>query len=145
MLFPIFIFKDNDSDYGVVAPGLPGCFSSGRSYEEAIENAREAIELHLEGMAADGEAVPEQREVDHYSDELKAGGVAALVEVDTSAYEARQSERVNVSFPKPLLSKIDNASRKLGMTRSGFLQRAAKKYIGDVFPAEPGRKTNKTG
>ena len=140
MLFPIFIFKDNESDFGVVVPGLPGCYSSGRSYEEAIVNAREAVELHIEGLAADGEDIPEQREVDFYNDEIKAGGIAALVEVDTSAYETRQSERVNVTFPKPLLTKIDSASRKLGMTRSGFLQRAAKKFIKDVFPPEPARK-----
>src|SRR5512143_2695807 len=96
MLFPIFIFKDKTSDYGVTVPGLPGCFSAGRTIEEAMENAREAIELHLEGMVEDGIEIPEQKSIDAYTDEIKAGGVAALVDVDTSAYEAKQSERVNV-------------------------------------------------
>lgn len=129
MLFPIFIFKDRETDFGVIVPGLPGCFSSGRTIEEAMENAKEAIELHLEGLSADGEEIPEQGSIDDYKEQIKAGGIPALVEVNTEVFEAKQSERVNVTFPKRLLSKIDKTSEKLGMTRSGLLQTAAKKYI----------------
>lgn len=28
MQYPIFIHKDKDSDYGVIVPDLPGCFSA---------------------------------------------------------------------------------------------------------------------
>jgi len=136
MLFPIFIFKDKDTDYGVVVPGLPGCFSAGGTAEEAMTNAKEAIELHLEGMVEDGLDVPEQKGIDSYKKELKAGGVAALVEVDVTPFIASQSERVNVTFPKPLLTKIDKTSEELGMTRSGFLQKAAKDLIATAAPAK---------
>lgn len=132
MLFPIFIFKDKKSDYGVVVPGLPSCFSAGKTIEEAMDNAKEAIELHLEGIVEDGEEIPEQKSVDDYRDEIEAGGVAALIDVDTSSYEAKQSERVNITFPKPLLLKMDKVSARLGMTRSGFLQKAASKMIIEV-------------
>ena len=141
MIFPILIFKDKDTDYGVTVPGLPGCFSAGRTIEEAMENAREAIELHLEGMVEDGETIPEQKNIDAYKVEIKAGGVAALVEVDTSAYEAKQSERVNVTFPKELLTKIERTSERLGMTRSGLLQKAARKYITETGEVREGAKT----
>lgn len=40
-------------------PDLPGCISTGRTFEEIQENIREAIELHLEGMMEDGEPIPE--------------------------------------------------------------------------------------
>lgn len=134
MLFPVFIFKDNDSGYGVVVPGLPGCFSAGRTMDEALVNVRESIELHLEGLVEDGMGIPEQGSVDNYKDEIKAGGIAAVVEIDTAPYEAKQSERVNVTFPKQLLSKIDKTSERLGMTRSGFLQKAARDFISTNTP-----------
>ena len=139
MLFPVFLFKDKGSDYGVTVPGLPGCYSAGRTMDEAIANAKEAIELHLEGLTEDGEVIPEQNRVDSYKKEIRANGIAALVEVDTDPYEARQSERVNVTFPRPLLLKIDKASEKLGMTRSGLLQKAAKKFISEAAPVKAGR------
>jgi predicted RNase H-like HicB family nuclease len=40
-------------------PDLPGCITTGKTLEEIAHNIREAIELHLEGMAEDGEAIPE--------------------------------------------------------------------------------------
>ena len=42
------------------APDLPGCVTTGKTVEEIAHNIREAIELHLEGMAEDGE-LPEPR------------------------------------------------------------------------------------
>ena len=46
---------DEKSAYGVVVPALPGCFSAGDTYEEAMANAREAIELHVESLLDAGE------------------------------------------------------------------------------------------
>jgi predicted RNase H-like HicB family nuclease len=48
MKFLVVIHKDNNSDYGVTVPDLPGCFSAGSTVEEALENTKEAIALHLE-------------------------------------------------------------------------------------------------
>ncbi len=45
-------------NYSAYVPDLPGCISAGRTAEEAAQNIREAIELHLEGMIEDGEPVP---------------------------------------------------------------------------------------
>jgi len=36
MHYPIVIHKDPDSDYGIIVPDIPGCFSSGSTYEEAL-------------------------------------------------------------------------------------------------------------
>ena len=41
-----------DGGYTVVVPALPGCISYGRTAAKATRNAREAIELHLENLAA---------------------------------------------------------------------------------------------
>lgn len=58
MNFAIVIHKDPNSDYGVTVPDLPGCFSAGKTLNEAIINAKEAIECHIEGMLIDGESIP---------------------------------------------------------------------------------------
>lgn len=47
MHYSIVIHKDNDSDYGVAVPDIPGCFSAGETYEEALSAAQEAIECHI--------------------------------------------------------------------------------------------------
>jgi predicted RNase H-like HicB family nuclease len=46
----------------VSVPALPGCFTHGKSIEECRERAAEAIEVHISGLQADGEAVPEEVE-----------------------------------------------------------------------------------
>lgn len=49
---------DDGSAYTITFPDFPGCISCGRTVEEAISMATEALHLHLEGMVADGERIP---------------------------------------------------------------------------------------
>jgi predicted RNase H-like HicB family nuclease len=58
MKYPIIIQKDPHSDYGVMVPDLPGCFSAGATVEEAIDNAVEGVLTHVEGLLADSDPVP---------------------------------------------------------------------------------------
>ena len=51
-----------EGGYTVTVPALPGCITEGDTVEEALANAREAIACHLQGLAIDGEPVPEERE-----------------------------------------------------------------------------------
>ena len=48
--------------YTVTVPALPGVVTQGETREEAITMGREAIRCHIEGLLADGENVPEERE-----------------------------------------------------------------------------------
>ena len=45
----------------VCVPDLPSCFLAGDTLDEAMENAKEAIELWLEVAIDDGMAVPEPK------------------------------------------------------------------------------------
>lgn len=47
------------SNYSAWSPDLPGCVATGESLEEVEAQMREAIAFHLEGMAEDGESLPE--------------------------------------------------------------------------------------
>jgi len=44
--------------FTVLVPALPGCVTQGKTREEAIERAKEAIAVFLESLQADGEPIP---------------------------------------------------------------------------------------
>lgn len=46
--FRILIHQDEDGVFVASAPSIPGCHTQGGTYEEAIKNIKEAIELCLE-------------------------------------------------------------------------------------------------
>lgn len=48
LTFNTVFLEENDGGYSVSVPALPGCFSQGDSFEEAVKNISEAIELYLE-------------------------------------------------------------------------------------------------
>ena len=49
-----------DADgYFVTCPALQGCYSQGDTYEEAVQNIKDAIRLHLQDRIANGEEIPE--------------------------------------------------------------------------------------
>jgi predicted RNase H-like HicB family nuclease len=54
------------SNYGAYVPDLPGCIATGATVEETEQLLREAIELHIQGMREDGQAVPEPSSVVEY-------------------------------------------------------------------------------
>jgi predicted RNase H-like HicB family nuclease len=54
MNFKVVLEKGEDGWITVTVPSLPGCISQGKAKAEAIENIKEAIELHIESLAEDG-------------------------------------------------------------------------------------------
>lgn len=55
---PIVIEKDEEA-YFAYCPALQGCYTQGETYEEVIENIKDAIRLHFEDMVGKGEKIPE--------------------------------------------------------------------------------------
>jgi len=60
--YQISLIPEKTGGYTVLVPTLPGCVSFGSTMEEATQNAREAIELHLENLAAHNEPLPEDND-----------------------------------------------------------------------------------
>jgi predicted RNase H-like HicB family nuclease len=58
--YTIVVEPDETGDLVVSVPALPGCFTHGKTVEECRERAVEAIEVHIAGLLADGESVPEE-------------------------------------------------------------------------------------
>ena len=88
MLYPIAIKRGDDTTaHGIFIPDLEGCFSAADDYQDAIDNAIEAIELHLEGLVADGKAIPLPSSINNHMDNPEYEGMTwALVQVDVNRY-----------------------------------------------------------
>jgi predicted RNase H-like HicB family nuclease len=52
-----------DDGISIDFPDLPGCLPCANSTEEALKNAKEALELHLYGMEQDGDEIPEPTDI----------------------------------------------------------------------------------
>ena len=60
--FSIVIERDKDG-YFVFCPELQGCYSLGDTYEEALNNIKDAIKIHMEDRLANKEGLPERESV----------------------------------------------------------------------------------
>ena len=125
--FIALIHKDAQSEFGVSFPDLPGCVTAGATLDEARDMATEAPALHLEGMAEDGEAIPEPSSLEAVmADPANRDGVAILV---AAPAQAVRSVRINVTLPEDVLASVDAYASANGYSRSGFLAYAAKKAM----------------
>ncbi len=52
------VFEDAGANVAACVPDVPGCVATGRTRPEIERHIREAIALHLDGMRADGVAIP---------------------------------------------------------------------------------------
>ncbi len=62
--FRVVLEPNELGGYTVAVPLLPGCISEGDTREEALANIKEAIELYLESLEADGEPIPAEEAVE---------------------------------------------------------------------------------
>ncbi|MCD6472930.1 type II toxin-antitoxin system HicB family antitoxin [Candidatus Aerophobetes bacterium] len=56
--FRVVIEQDEDKVYIASVPALQGCYSQGVTIEEAIENIKDAIKLHIEARKSFNEPIP---------------------------------------------------------------------------------------
>jgi predicted RNase H-like HicB family nuclease len=87
------IHKDADSDYGVSFPDLPGCVTAGRTINEALSMAKEALTLHIENMLEHGEEIP----VATPADKIDRGDALLMAAIDVT--DTLKVARVNVTVP----------------------------------------------
>ena len=136
MHYPIAIHKDFDTDYGVTVPDLPGCFSAGDTLDDALVEAVEAIECHIEGLLLDNEPIPAPKNIEDHRDNINyADAIWAVVQVDLSKLSGK-SKRVNITVPERLLSIIDLYASQHGATRSGLIAEATVEYIANRRSAD---------
>jgi predicted RNase H-like HicB family nuclease len=52
------VIEHDEEGYFAFCPELQGCYTQGESYEEMLENIKDAIRLHVEDRLKSGEEVP---------------------------------------------------------------------------------------
>jgi predicted RNase H-like HicB family nuclease len=133
MKYPLALHTDDGVKYGVTVPDIPGCFSAGDTLDEAIENAVEAIEGHLECLAEEGEAIPAAGTIaDHKANPDFKDAIWAVAAIDVTPFLGK-AEKINITVPRLLLRQIDdyvNEHKAEAGSRSGFLAQAALKVLG---------------
>jgi predicted RNase H-like HicB family nuclease len=126
MRYAVVVHHDEGSAYGVTVPDLPGCFSAGDTFDDALKNTVEAIELHLEGLSEDNLDIPKAGTIErHHSNEDYIGGTWGFVEFDITPFLGK-TEKINVTLPSAIVRKIDAKHKN----RSKFLAEAALKELG---------------
>ena len=60
------VIEKADSNYSAYVPDLPGCAATGATDSEVEAEIREAIRFHIEGLKAEGLAVPAPTSIAEY-------------------------------------------------------------------------------
>ena len=61
--YRITLRKEPEGGYTVLVPALPGCVTYGKTVEEAIKMARDAINGYIESLIDDGETIPVEEDL----------------------------------------------------------------------------------
>lgn len=117
-----YVRKDDDSDFGVEFPDLPGCVSAVSTLEEAYDGAEDALALHVAGLRAEGMAVPAPSALAGLPDD---NDIVCVLLVPLRPIKGK-SVRVQITLDEYLLRDIDDRAAATGMTRSGLLAAAAR-------------------
>ncbi|MEO8759156.1 MAG: type II toxin-antitoxin system HicB family antitoxin [Devosia sp.] len=129
------IIDEADGRFGVIFPDAPGCAAMGKTQEEAIDNAIEALAEWAADEVADGRVVRKPRT---YLQVLKSGefsqlGKGGMVATLPLLTESGKLARANLSMDAGLLAAIDEAATARGLTRSSFLASAARDKLKASF------------
>jgi antitoxin HicB len=71
--FTVVLQREEDGGFSVSVPSLVGCYTQGETFEDAIMNARDAIEGHVASLIAHGFEVPVEIEP----------GIVVPIEIET--------------------------------------------------------------
>lgn len=127
----IAVFNYADDGISISFPDLPGCYPCADSEDEAFNNAREALGLHLWGMEQDNEDIPSPTPLRNIK--LGANDVAVKVEV----FMPPVRERVNNKFVKKTLSLpawLAAQADRDGVNCSKVFQNALIEHLGIKNP-----------
>jgi predicted RNase H-like HicB family nuclease len=120
--------QPGESRWSILFPDFPGVTSTAEKFADVMHQAKDALATAVEDMAQDEETLPPSVEEDALPDYDRAGfhdPRALLVPVET----AGRALRVNVSLDEGLLARIDDVSKRTGLSRSALLARGARMLI----------------
>lgn len=57
------VIEKNEDGYFALCPELQGCYTQGRTYQEAVENIKDALVLHVQDRLGVSEEIPQPESV----------------------------------------------------------------------------------
>lgn len=124
MLYPVYIYPgDEKTAHGIVFPDFPGCHSAADEWEQIPAMCQEAVEAHFAGESVADVPAPSSLS-DLQTRGEYTGGMWMLADIDLDKLQSAPV-RLNISLPASLVRQIDGYVDRNGMTRSGFLAKAA--------------------
>jgi predicted RNase H-like HicB family nuclease len=147
-LYPAVLERGPKGTFGAWFPDFPRCVAGGKSQEETIEKAENALAQAVDGLAEHDRVLPEATPIERI---VLPKGCDFLAYFIVGVDPPDPSERVNVYLPKSLIARVDRSAAELGMSRSSFFGLAVTTALNQVrHPiwvdlAEPRSKVHKTG
>ena len=124
----IAVLHEGEESIGVQFPDFPGCITVGKDLEDARKQAQEALQFHIEGMREDNDPIPEPGTLDLIKANPDFADADAFFVVTIPEPKTR-SKRIQVTFPESDLKAIDEYTKRNHLSRSGFLQWAARQAL----------------
>ena len=62
----LVIIEAGESNYSAYSPDVLGCIVTGATIEETLQQMKEALTMHLEGIAEDGDELPQAKGLKYY-------------------------------------------------------------------------------
>ena len=124
LVFPALLNPIDGGGYVLTVPDVPGCVTTGKDLQEALDNIRDALCGCLCVLEDEGQPIPKPSAPESVSGD----GTIVLVQVDTVQYRKEtdtRSVRKNVSLPAWLAYLAD----KNGMNCSQVLQKALMQQL----------------
>lgn len=125
-------YDDAASAYGAAVPDFPGCNAMGATIGEVEANAIAALREWAVDWLDQSDELPAARTVEEMrQDETLFDDFTpnTLVMSLPLFLDSARPMKANVSMEAGLLAEIDEAARRRGLTRSGFLASAARDKI----------------
>lgn len=131
----IALIDGKAGNYGAVFPDLPGCTAMGKTMDEALANAADALRDWVEVTEENSGKVPRPRtlEVLRRDAEVKralvdGAGIATIPLVR----ETGKPVKANLSVDSGVLAAMDEEAQRRGLTRSALVEMLARTMLTKV-------------
>jgi Uncharacterized conserved protein len=116
-VYPALFHLNDDGSYTITYPDLPGCISEGKSLENALYMAQDALRVWLGYLLDEKEALPASTAIQQVQ-----AGPGEFVNLIRAVVQENRAVRRTVSIPKWMDDQVTAA----GISLSKVLQEALK-------------------
>lgn len=129
------LIDGSEGAYGVTFPDLPGCVAMGTTLDEAMIFASEALGDWINTVEANGHEVPTPRDggaLRADPEVIQAFTEGAILSAVTVVRSTGKPVRANLSLDGGVVTAIDAAAHRRGVTRSAMVEIIARQQLPEL-------------